>query len=153
MLPFALFVVLSQAVPGSPAVPVASASSAWGAPLAWKDGGRTHQVWLSPVLVAEPSPTPEGAAALRRLDAGAVVVAERPTMRLWRVKDAAAVRRAWATALPVVNDLPSTASRARVPVGLVCGGARVSVVGWAALERAAREPGCTPDFWMEGHTR
>jgi hypothetical protein len=153
MLPFVLSLVLSQAVPASPPPAVVSTPSPWGAPLSWKQGERTRQVWVSPVLVAEPSPTTEGAAAVRRLDADALVVAERPTMRLWRVKDAVVVRCAWPAALSVVNDLPSTASRARVPVGLVCGGAKVAASGLAVLERAAREPGCTPDFWTEGHTR
>jgi len=151
MLPFVLSVVLSQAVPVGP--PASSAPSPWGAPLSWTEGGRAKQGWVNPVLVAEPRPTPEGAAALRRLDAAAEVVAERPSMRLWRVKDAAAVRRAAPSVLPVVNDLPSTASRARVPVGLVCAGARVEVAGLPALERAAQDAQCTPDFWTEGHAR
>jgi hypothetical protein len=105
------------------------------------------------VLVAEVSPSSEGVQALERVDATAVVVAERAKVRLWRVKDAAAVRAALPALLVVVNDLPSTGSRARVPVGLLCGGQRVEVTGLAALQRAAEEPNCTPDFWTQGFTR
>jgi hypothetical protein len=151
MLTLLLTWVVAQA-PSVGTPPKAEAPS-WGAPLRWTVDGRTHEAWLSPVLVAEPSPSDEGAAAVRRADATAQVVAERPRLRLWRVTSALAVRRAVPSLVEVVHDLPSTASRARVPVGLVCAGERLEVRGLAALERAAQRPGCVPDLWSPGFRR
>ncbi|MEW5740001.1 MAG: hypothetical protein AB1938_13800 [Myxococcota bacterium] len=145
--------LLSQAVVVAPATASPAAPSPWGRPLEWRQGESSQRVWVNPVLVAEVSPSPESAAAVKRLDAAAVVVAERAKVRLWKVKDAAAMRAALPSLVVVVNDLPSTGSRARVPVGLVCQGQRVEVSGLAALERAAKEPGCVPDFWTRGFTR
>ena len=152
MLPFVVSMLLAQAVV-TPAPAPPAAPPAWGAPRAWKVGNQTYQAWESPVLVAELSPTAEGAIAVKRADATAELVAERAKVRLWRVKDAAAVRHAVPALVAVVHDLPSTGSRARVPVGLVCHGERLAVTGLDALERAAREPGCVPDFWVVGFRR
>ncbi|MCC6336793.1 MAG: hypothetical protein IT380_22725 [Myxococcales bacterium] len=158
MLAVVVSLVLSQVVVAPGAAPAASsapASSAspWGRPLEWRQGEGVQRVWVSPVLVAEVGPSLEGAQAVKRVDATAVVVAERAKVRLWRVKDAAQVRAVLPTLVVVVNDLPSTGSRARVPVGLVCGGQRVEASGMEAMERAAKEPGCVPDFWMRGFAR
>lgn len=155
MLSVVVSLVLSQVVVAPPAAPTASSTRAspWGRPLEWRQGEVVQRVWVSPVLVAEVGPSPEGAQAVKQVDATAAVVAERAKVRLWRVKDAAQVRAALPTLLVAVNDLPSTGSRTRVPVGLVCGGLRVDVSGMAALERAAKEPGCVPDFWMRGFAR
>jgi hypothetical protein len=153
MLPFVVSMVLSQTVAAPVAQPPPKPAPAWGQPLTWKVGGKSAQAYVSPVLVAELSPSEEGAAAVKRADASAEVVAARPKVRLWRVRDAASVRAAVPALVVVVHDLPSTASRARVPVGVVCGGEKVAVRGLEALERAAREPGCLPDFWSVGFTR
>lgn len=146
MVALVMSMVLSQAAV-QPVAPV------WSTKFSWKVGERKLEAWASPVLVAELSPTDEGAAAVKRADATAELVAERPRVRLWRVKDAAAVRRALPALVLVVHDLPSTGSRARVPVGVVCHGEKMAVTGVEALERAAREPGCVPDFWVVGFRR
>jgi len=152
MLPFVVSMLRAQAVV-TPAPAPPAAPPAWGAPRSWKVEDRTYQAWVSPVLVAELSPTAEGAAAVKRADATAELVAERPKVRLWRVKDAAAVRRAVPALVAVVHDLPSTGSRARVPVGLVCHGEQRPATGLEVLDRAAREPACVPDFWVVGFRR
>lgn len=153
MLAFLTSLVLSQAVTPAPSTPPRAAPVAWGAAVEWKEGEVARRAWVSPVLVAEAAPSPEGAAAVRRADASAQVVVERAAMRLWKVQDAARVRAQVPALLEVLHDLKSTGSRARVPVGLLCAGHRVDVKGLAALERVAQSPGCGVDFWSPGYTR
>lgn len=136
-----LSVVLAQAAQGG-----------WGEPLTWRDGVKSRSVWVSPVLVAEPSPRPAGAEALRAVAPEATLVVDKPTMRVWRVKDAAAVRAQLEALEPVLHELPSTAGRMKVVRGLACGG-RVEAMGWReALERSGVGD-CTPNFWTPGRVR
>jgi hypothetical protein len=150
MLTLLPLVLLGQVVVAPPATPPAPT---WGAPVTWTQAGERKQAWPSPILVAEQAPTDAGAAAIRAVDARAVVELARPTMRLWRVTSAAAVRAKLPALLPVLHDLPSTASRLRVPVGVVCNGERVALPGLAALARVSSQPGCLPDFWMKAVTK
>lgn len=124
----------------------------WGEPLTWSDGVKPHRVWVNPALVAEPSPSGAGAEALRAVAPEAELVVDKPTMRLWRVKDAASVRAKLPALQPVLHEKPSSALRPRVVRGLACG-AKVLDVGWReALERSGAD-GCTPNFWTPGHLR
>ena len=97
------------------------------------------------MLVAEPSPTPERHAVLLALEASATIVVDRPTMRVWKVRDAGALRAKVAELRPVFHDSPALIGRIRVPLGLVCAGER-SAAPW--LEVLRRSDGaCLPDFW------
>jgi hypothetical protein len=99
--------------------------------------------FVNPRLVAEPMPTAETKAALLALEASATVVVERPTMRVWLVSDAAALRAKLSALAPVLNDLPSSSSRLKVLVGWQCGAQHVKTVSLAP------RAGCLPDFWMK----
>lgn len=113
------------------------------APYTWSDGHRTYQLWESAQLVAEPGPTPARRDALLAL--GAVLVVDRPTMRVWKVSDAAAVCAKVAELRPVFHDLPSGVGRYRVPLGLVCAGQRSAAPWLEVLQRSSGA--CLPDFW------
>jgi hypothetical protein len=150
MLTFISLVVLSQVVT-TPVTPPAAPE--WGAPITYTAAGQQRQVYVNPVLVAEPKPSAEGAAAVRALDASAVVVVDRPTMRVWRVASSAAVLARRPSWLPVLHDLPSGAGRLQVPVGVVCAGERVALPGLPALARVTADQRCLPDFWMKSATK
>ena len=116
----------------------------------WSDGTRSHTLWESPVLVAEPSPTGARAEALGAL--GATLVVDRATMRIWKVTDAAAVRTRVAELRPVFHDSRSGVGRYRVPLALVCAPRRRDQkserreLPW--LEVLKESGGaCLPDFW------
>lgn len=113
------------------------------APFTWNDGSRNHTLWESPVLVAEPSPTGVRAEALRAL--GATLMVDRPTMRVWKVTDAAAVRSKFADLRPVFHDARSGVGRYRVPLALVCAGERIVKPWNEVLEGSGGA--CLPDFW------
>lgn len=136
-----LSVVLAQAAAGG-----------WGEPLTWSDGQRLHTLWVNPALVAEPAPSAAGAEALRAVAPEAELVVDKPTMRLWRVKDAAAVRAKLATLRPVLHEKPSPAMRPRVVLGLACGPKVIEATWREALERSGVD-GCTPNFWTPGTLR
>jgi hypothetical protein len=124
----------------------------WGEPMAWRDGVKTHSLWVSPVLVAEPRPSARGAEALRAVAPEATVVVDKQTMRVWRVKDAAVVRAQLDGLEPVLHELPSTAGRMKVVLGLACG-ARVEPMGWREVLERSGTDGCTPNFWTPGTLR
>ncbi len=109
----------------------------------WSDGTRRHTLWESPVLVAEPSPTGVRAESLRAL--GATLLVDRPTMRVWKVSDAAAVREKVAELRPVFHDSRAGVGRYRVPLALVCGKERRELPWQQVLEGSGGE--CLPDFW------
>ncbi|MFO0601348.1 MAG: hypothetical protein U0228_38925 [Myxococcaceae bacterium] len=135
-----LLAVLSQA----PVVVTPAPTAQVLAPRTFSDGHRTYKLYESSTLVAEPKPTDALAAQLKALDATATVVVERPTMRVWKVRDAAALRAALPTLRPAFHDVPN-AGRFRVPLGLVCKGVTTET-GWLeALEKSGAE--CLPNFW------
>ena len=109
----------------------------------WSDGTRSHTLWESPVLVAEPSPTGARAEALRAL--GASLLVDRATMRVWKVKDAAAVRAKFDELRPVFHDSRSGVGRYRVPLALVCGSERRELPWLEVLKGSGGA--CLPDFW------
>lgn len=115
------------------------------APVTWSDGQRTYKLWESAQLVAEPLPTEAGRAALLALEPGAVLKVDRPTMRVWKVRDAAALRSRLASLLPVFHDARSGVGRMRVPLGLVCEGVRSAAPWQEVLARSGAA--CLPDFW------
>ena len=111
----------------------------------FRDARRSYTLYESPTLVAEPRPSDATRAAVLALDPLATVTLERPTMRLWKVRDAAAVRAKLGALRPVFHDVASGAGRLRVPLGLVCGGQRVEAAWDEVLARSGAE--CLPDFW------
>ena len=133
-----LLSVLSQVVTPRPA-PLPPERT----PYTFSDGHRTYPLWESPQLVAEPNPTPARREALLAL--GAVLVVDRPTMRVWKVNDPAALRAKVAELRPVFHDLPSGVGRYRVPLGLVCHGQRRDAPWLEVLQRS--DGACLPDFW------
>lgn len=109
----------------------------------WSDGTRSHKLWESAVLVAEPSPTGVRAEALRAL--GATLLVDRPTMRVWKVTDASAVRTKVPALRPVFHDSRAGVGRYRVPLALVCAGERIEKPWQEVLEGSGGA--CLPDFW------
>ena len=107
-----LLSVLSQVI-----APHAGTTVVERAPYTWSDGHRSYKLWESVQLVAEPEPTAARKDVL--LAQGAVLVVDRPTMRVWKVTDAPAVRTQFAELRPVFHDVPALVGRFRVPVGLV----------------------------------
>lgn len=150
---FAL-VVLSQVKVAEPQAAVMR-SKAWAPPVTWVEQGVTKQASLSIELVAEPGPpTAATAAAITAFDPAAHIVFERPSMRLWQVTNPAATLAHVAQLLPVLHDLPSTASRLRVPVGVVCPGKNVSDIrGLEVLAYLGAHPDCLPNFWYRPTTK
>lgn len=137
------------------AQPSAQAASGWAPPVSWVEHGVTKHASLSIELVAEPAPTSaETAAAIRAVDPRAQVVFERPSLRLWHVANPVATLAKVAKLLPVLHDLPSTASRLRVPVGVVCAGKNASDIrGLEALAYLGAHPDCLPNFWYRPSTK
>jgi hypothetical protein len=135
-----LLAVLAQVATSSP-----SSSPQPGAPqlYSWSDGKRSYKLYESFVLVAEPSPDATRGDMLKEL--GATVVVDRPTMRIWKVSDAAAVRKQFADLRPVFHDSRALMGRYRVPLALVCGGKRVEKSWLEVLQQSSAE--CLPDFW------
>lgn len=133
-----LLTVLAQ-VATAPVAPAKTPST----PLTWSDGKRTFKLYESQVLVAEPKPTDAGRDALLKL--GATLVIDRPTMRVWKVSDAIAVRNSLPELRPVLHDSKALMGRYRVPLALVCDGKRVEKPWLEVLEGSGGE--CLPDFW------
>lgn len=136
-----LLAVLAQQPSLAPAAPTPPERT----PYRWSDGKRSHLLWESAQLVAEPAPTLARREALLALEPGAVLVIDRPTMRVWKVRDAAAVRAKVAELRPVFHDQASGVGRYRVPLGLVCAGERHSAPWLEVLQRS--DGACLPDFW------
>lgn len=114
-------------------------------PLTWSDGQRRFTVYESERHVAEPSPSAAQREALLRADPGATVLVDTPGLRVWRVRDARALRAQRPELLPVLHDVPAGVGRLRVPLALVCDGRR-EVLPWReVLSRSGA--GCLPDFW------
>lgn len=124
--------------PGIPVTPSPQAAS-------FSDGKRSYKLYESAVLIAEPSPSEEVAAQIRAADATASVVLERPTMRIWKVLDARAMRSRVPVLRPAFHDVASGGGRYRVPMGLVCGGVR-RAADWAEV-LSQSGASCLPDFW------
>lgn len=138
MSTFLLLSVLAQVVVAPPVVKVEPTQRAFS------DGRRSYPLFESVTLVAEQAPSTQGREAVLAADPSATISLERPTMRIWKVRDAAAVRAKVAALRPVFHDVPG-AGRYRVPVGLVCGGERRAAPWLEVLERSGAE--CLPDFW------
>lgn len=151
---FAL-VVLSQVKVAEPSAIAVNSKKAWAPPLTWVEQGVTKHASLSLELVAEPAPTTAAtAAAIMAFDPDAHVVFERPSMRLWRVTNPAATLSKVAQLLPVLHDLPSTASRLRVPVGVVCPGKNASDIrGLEVFAYLGAHSDCSPNFWYRPRTK
>ncbi len=114
-------------------------------PFTFSDGQRTYKLWESATLIAEPSPTPALRAAILQAEPGAELVVERPTMRVWKVRDAAGLRAKLDALRPVFHDNRSGSGRFRVPLALVCGGQRV-IKPWEEV-LSGSGGACLPDFW------
>jgi hypothetical protein len=128
-----------------PSTPVPAPVTPERTPYTWSDGKRTYTLWESSQLIAEPVPTAERRAALLAFEPTAVLIVDRPTMRVWKVRDAAAARAKVSDLRPVFHDQRAGVGRFRVPLGLVCDGQR-SAAPW--LEVLQRSNGaCLPDFW------
>jgi len=147
MLSLLLLASLSQVQVVPPAAAASAPAAGWAAPIRWLEGGAPRSASLSPVFVAEPAPSAQTSAALRALDPSATVIVETRALRLWRVRSPALVLLRLPALLPVLHDLPSTGSRLRVPLGVVCAGERQARPGLGALEWVSAHPGCLPDFW------
>lgn len=113
------------------------------APFTWTDGKRSYQLWESAVLIAEPAPGAARRDALLALEA--VVVIDRPTMRVWKVRDVAMMKTKFPELRPVFHDNRAGVGRYRVPLGLVCAGQRRDAPWREVLEASSAE--CLPDFW------
>ena len=134
-----LLAVLSQVTTPQVTLPVERQ------PFTFSDGQRTYKLWDSATLIAEPSPTPALRAAILAAEPNAELVVDRPTMRVWKVRDAAALRGKLAELRPVFHDSRSGAGRFRVPLALVCAGQRV-IKPWAEV-LSGSGGACLPDFW------
>ena len=128
-----------------PTTRAAAAMVSERAPYSFSDGKRSFKLWESAVLVAEPSPTSARQEALLALEPSAMIVVDRPTMRVWKVRDAAALRTKVAALRPVFHDSPALIGRIRVPLGLVCAGQRTEAPWLEVLQRSGGA--CLPDFW------
>jgi len=130
--------LLALLLAGAPVVTAgaAPAPASWS-PVAWKEGAAARTSYLSPVELAELSPDDAGAAALRAADPGAKVAVARPTVRVWTVGDATAVRAKLPAevarrVVAVLRDGPTDAAKLRVAAG------DVVVVLQAGLSAEAR---------------
>lgn len=135
-----LLSVLTQVVAG----PASSAQSP-DAPLSWSDGRRLHKAWPSPHLVSEPNPSDSGRQAILALAPEAQLVVDRPTMRLWRVRDSAELWAKLPALRPAFYERAELVGRLRVPLGLVCDGHRTSTPWREVFSRSSAR--CLPDFW------
>lgn len=109
------------------------------APVEVFDGARTRKAWEDPTLVAV-----RGGDKTAPQE-GAVLVVKTGVMALWQVKDAATLRTTNPELLPVLRDLPSSKSRLRVPIGLICSGEPRDAT-WRDVV-ANRTAGCSPNYW------
>ena len=134
-----LLAVLAQVATSSPSSPQPGAPQVYS----WSDGKRSYKLYESFVLVAEPSPEATRGDMLREL--GAIVVVDKPTMRIWKVSDAAAMRKQFVDLRPVFHDSRGLMGRYRVPLALVCVGKRVEKPWLEVLEGSNAK--CLPDFW------
>lgn len=114
-------------------------------PFSWSDGQRSYKLWKSPTLIAEPSPTPSLREAIFAAEPKAELVVDRPTMRVWKVRDAEAVLARVVALRPVFHDSPAGMGRFRVPLALVCGNERTPLP-WAEV-LSGSGGACLPDFW------
>lgn len=114
-------------------------------PFTFSDGQRTYKLWDSATLIAEPSPTPALRAAILAAEPKAEVVVDLPTMRVWKVRDAVALRTKLKDLRPVFHDTRAGTGRFRVPLALVCGDQRV-IKPWAEV-LSGSGGACLPDFW------
>jgi hypothetical protein len=141
-----LLAALAQVPSTRPAVTIPERT-----PYTWSDGKRSYKLWESAVLVAEPSPTSARRDALLTLEPTALLVVDRPTMRVWKVRDALAVRTKLAELRPVFHDSAALIGRFRVPLGLVCAGQRTAAPWLEVLQRS--DGACLPDFWYPPVTK
>ncbi len=114
-------------------------------PFNWSDGQRSYPLWKSAVLIAEPSPTPALREAIFSAEPKAELIVDRPTMRVWKVRDADALLARVAELRPVFHDSRAGLGRFRVPLALVCGNERL-VKPWAEV-LSGSGGACLPDFW------
>lgn len=135
-----LLSVLAQVIAPAPAP-----ASLERTPHTFSDGKRSYKLWESPVLVAEPAPTAERRKALLALDPSAVVVIDRPTMRVWNVREAVTLRAKVAALRPVFHDNRAGTGRYRVPLALVCGGTSTPRPWLEVLQGS--DGTCLPNFW------
>lgn len=135
-----LLAVLAQVLAPQPPATVPSPGA-----LTWSDGQRRFKLYESARHVAEPAPSDTQREALLRLEPTATVLVDTPTMRVWRVPDAKALRAKWPVLLPVLHDVPAGVGRLRVPLALVCDGRR-EVLPWRDV-LARSGAACLPDFW------
>ncbi|MGV3620526.1 MAG: hypothetical protein ACO1OB_06900 [Archangium sp.] len=117
----------------------------FGAPVEVFDGSRTRKAWEDPQLVAV-----RGGEKVAP-EEGAVLVAKTGLMVVWQVKDARVLRDAKPELLPVLRDVPSSKSRLRVPLGLVCEGV-VKEASWKDV-LANRSAGCSPNYWYAANKK
>ncbi len=94
-------------------------AQSWAGQAQWSDGQKQRTVFESAVLVAEVKPSDEGKAAVLQADASAALVQKWPTIRVWQVRDARAVRQAVPSLQAVYFDAATSAARSRVAVGNV----------------------------------
>ncbi|PZR06610.1 MAG: hypothetical protein DI536_30090 [Archangium gephyra] len=120
-------------------------AQSFGAPVEVFDGVRTRKAWEDPQLVAV-----RGGEQVAP-EEGAVLVLKTGVMAVWQVKDATVLRAAKPALLPVLRDLPSSKSRLRVPVGLICEG-QAEEASWKDV-LANRRAGCSPNYWYAANKK
>ena len=120
-------------------------AQSFGSPIEWFDGSRSRKGWEDPQLVAV-----RGGEKVAP-EEGAVLVLKTGVMAVWQVKDASVLRATKPELLPVLRDLPSSKSRLRVPIGLICEG-QVREASWKDV-LANRTAGCSPNFWYAANKK
>lgn len=120
-------------------------AQSFGSPIEVFEGSRTRKSWEDPQLVAV-----RGGEKVAP-EEGAVLVAKTGVMAVWQVKDASALRAVKPELLPVLRDLPSSKSRLRVPIGLICEG-RAKDASWRDV-LANRSAGCSPNYWYAANKK
>jgi hypothetical protein len=130
--------------------PTQSPAIRWARTATFHEGGKSSTLWISPIDVAEKSPTAVGAQAVLHADPAARVLTSRPGLRLWRVTDADALRRRLGFLLEVLHDAPTSESRPRVVLGTVCDARGSSSSG---KRRGLSQAECFVDFWTPGTLR
>jgi hypothetical protein len=149
-----LLVISMLSQPHPPTVSAKAAGEAWAPPVSWVEHSVTKHASVSLELVAEPSPSSATAEALTAFDPLARVVFDGPRMRLWRVTSPSQALAQLAQLLPVLHDLPSTASRVRVPLGVVCPHPTATQVrGLEVFTYLQPHPDCLPNFWYRPSTK
>jgi hypothetical protein len=129
--------LLLQQVAVSPRVMVAGAQT-----YSWKNGTRTFELFPSETLVAEYHPVE---ASVTAIEPTAILLVNRPTMRIWKVQSAVLTLQKLESLRPVFHDVAPETGRLRVPVGLVCGTSRFDAPWLEVLEKSGTK--CVPDFW------